>query len=172
MYSIRRTNILVTLLTCSICLSFTPTSVAGDINTKTTQPDVKCNSINDVDWIIGEWFYESSETERRSEVWKKGGERYIEGQGLKTNLINNETLTLEELNMFLMSGGVYYTAKIEANSMPVLFQLTKCNENQLLFENQQHDFPKKLDYRLKDENNMEVSVEGDQGGFVLKFTRA
>lgn len=41
-----------------------------------------------------------------------------------------------------------------------------------MFENSEHDFPKKIVYQLIDGNNMEVLVTGDKTeGFKIEYTR-
>ena len=71
-----------------------------------------------------------------------------------------------------MSGEVFYLAKVASNNLPVPFKLTSCMDNTAIFENTEHDFPKKIAYQLTDRNNIAVSVTGDKGkGFKIEYTR-
>lgn len=63
-------------------------------------------------------------------------------------------------------------AKVASNNLPVPFKLTSCMDKTAIFENTEHDFPKKIVYQLTDRNNIAVSVTGDKGkGFKIEYTR-
>jgi hypothetical protein len=69
-----------------------------------------------------------------------------------------------------MSGEIFYMAKVVSNDLPVAFKLTSCTTNTAIFENSQHDFPKKLSYQLNKDKSITVSVSGENDeGFLIEF---
>ncbi len=71
-----------------------------------------------------------------------------------------------------MSGAVYYFAKVKQNKYPVPFELTSCFDKHADFENTEHDFPKKLEYRLVAKDALDVKVsDGATRSFTIHFKR-
>ena len=61
-------------------------------------------------------------------------------------------------------------AKVASNNLPVAFKLTSCTAKTAIFENSQHDFPKKLNYQLNKDKSITVFVSGEKGkGFSIEF---
>lgn len=72
-----------------------------------------------------------------------------------------------------MSGGVFYVSKVSHNELPVAFRLTTCTDGRFVFDNPQHDFPRRLDYRRVGADRLTVHVsDGGEKGFTLEFERA
>jgi hypothetical protein len=71
-----------------------------------------------------------------------------------------------------MQGAVFYLAKVKHNPLPIAFALVSCTNNSFRFENNNHDFPKQLDYKLLTPDSLQVDVSDGAGqGFVLNFKR-
>jgi len=128
-----------------------------------------CNSLNQVKWLLGKW---QSQQEKLTitEQWQQVSSKSIEGEGktFKQNkLVSSETLRLVE-----MSGEVFYLAKVQHNAVPIGFKLVTCSITHAIFENVQHDFPKRISYQLLDNNELNVSVsDGKNKEFVLNFNK-
>jgi Domain of unknown function (DUF6265) len=128
-----------------------------------------CNSLQAVEWLVGEWQGARGES-RLLERWQKVSSQTLEGEGTTTRA--GKVIEAETLRLVAMQERVFYVAKAAQNELPVAFVLTQCLARQLVFENPQHDFPKKLEYQLTDADTLTVHVsDGAQQGFTLTFTR-
>ena len=71
-----------------------------------------------------------------------------------------------------MSGEIFFLAKVNHNKRPVAFKLTQCLARTAVFENSDHDFPKKLEYKLISGNKLTVTVsDGHDKGFTINFVK-
>lgn len=96
----------------------------------------------------------------------------FEGIGETRSTINHELSSSESLRLVEMSGENYYIAKVAHNPRPISFKLVDCGARRVVFENPDHDFPSKLDYRAVGADRLTVEVSGDAGEmFSLHFTR-
>ena len=71
-----------------------------------------------------------------------------------------------------MSGDIFYIAKVHHNELPIAFKLTQCSDSVAVFENPEHDFPKKIEYKLTDQDRITVTVGSSGEGFKIDFQRA
>lgn len=126
-----------------------------------------CRSLQSLSWMEGIWATEN-EDRQIIETWIRisgdtfeGSSEFRPAQGAST---------YESLRLVLMSGDIFYLAKVPQNKLPVAFKLTECEENKAVFENPAHDFPQALSYSLGVNGILNVSVTG-QGGqdFDLKL---
>ncbi|MCF6443041.1 DUF6265 family protein [Pseudoalteromonas luteoviolacea] len=130
-----------------------------------------CDSLESLSWLIGGWSSKSSKLQVK-ESWKKVSNSTFEGSGYTYSIKKSKTVSVETLRLVEMSGEVFYVAKVASNSLPIAFKLTSCTAETAIFENPDHDFPKKLTYQFKSENNITVAVTGEKGkGFSIKFMR-
>ena len=122
-------------------------------------------------WLLGAWRAEGEQV-FTDETWTQVSPSTFEGRGEATTRASGEKQGLETLRLVEMSGGIYYIAKVGHNDLPVAFQATHCSDDSAVFENPQHDFPKRLAYRSKGADGLVVEVsDGAARGFALEFTR-
>jgi hypothetical protein len=128
-----------------------------------------CNSINVINKIVGAWGAHQG-NQIIKESWGKVSKKTIEGSGatyFKEKVKNSESMRIVE-----MSGSVFYIAKVSHNSVPVAFRLIKCTDKTFVFENNKHDFPKRIEYKFIHKNKMLVNVSDGKGeGITIKFIR-
>jgi hypothetical protein len=130
-----------------------------------------CDSLKSIDWLLGDW---RSDDDKyiTSESWKEVSPLTFEGRGVVKFKSSNELKSSESLRLVEMSGEVFFVAKVAHNDLAVAFKLIQCDPAHAVFENAGHDFPKKLEYRLDDENSLTVNVsDGGDKGFSIKFVR-
>ena len=109
-------------------------------------PADECSSLESISWLTGQWTSVTAKT-ATSESWQPLNESNWEGSGVARDRTSGELRSVESLRLVVMSGEVFYIAKVDHNKFPVAFKLTECSENKAVFENHTHDFPKKIDYR-------------------------
>ncbi|NVK21695.1 MAG: polysaccharide deacetylase family protein [Kangiellaceae bacterium] len=125
-------------------------------------------TMQDAEKLLGQWQTQPKKPSKAitQEVWHKVSDNTFEGKGL---VVKSQTIQSEEsLRLVQMQQEIFYLAKVSHNEMPTAFKLVSCKDG-LLFENQQHDFPKQIHYKFSD-GNMQVEVnDGANKGFELIF---
>lgn len=143
-----------------------------------------CTALQDVRWLLGDWRTGSvaGQTSVISESWSEVSASTFEGIGETRDAASGELKSREELRLVEMGSEVFYIAKVGHNALPIAFKLTECSEASAVFENPDHDFPKKLEYQLSDGSlgdgqptggsELTVTVsDGAEKGFRLRFQR-
>ncbi|MCC6865289.1 MAG: hypothetical protein IT280_03930 [Ignavibacteria bacterium] len=107
-------------------------------------------------WIVDKW--RLSENDKTIvEQWVIVNDSLYTGSSntsINGKVIFSETLTIENTNE-----GIFYSADVSHNPAPVRFKLTNINDNCAVFENPDHDFPKKITYANKN-GNLHAFIEG------------
>ena len=101
--------------------------------------------------------------------WEGYGETASNGE----SAADRSVLEREALRLVNMGDEIFYLAKVAHNALPVAFKLVDCGDDWAVFENPDHDFPRRLEYRIAG-NGMDVHVSdglADGKGFTLRFTR-
>ena len=129
-----------------------------------------CQSLDELNWLVGEWKAET-ETALITETWEQTSTLNFEGRGLQVSK-SDASISRELLRLLSMNNQIFYLAKVDENSLPIPFQLVRCVDNHLIFLNPQHDFPKRIEYQLLEEDSLKVTV-GDGGSryFELDFIK-
>ena len=117
------------------------------------------DSTNDMDklaWIIDNWV--SGEGGSKSyEHWKKINETLYEGSS--ETIKNGDTIFNEKLKIQKTGDEIFYIADVKHNPQPVYFKLVSVSENEAVFENMEHDFPKRVTYK-NESGNLHAWIEG------------
>lgn len=130
-----------------------------------------CHSLDSIQWLLGDWTNDDGEN-IVTESWKRISRLTFEGSGETRSRTSNELKTGESLRLVEMSGDIFYVAKVDHNIRPVAFKLTQCSGTSADFENPDHDFPKKLEYRLNNKNELNVRVsDGKDKRFEINYIR-
>ncbi|MGB3947396.1 MAG: DUF6265 family protein [Bacteroidia bacterium] len=126
---------------------------------KNVVDSIAYNQINKAYFFIGEW--ENKEKDGLLiERWQKLNDSVFVGESYFVS--NNDTLNSEKIRLEQRGKELYFIpiVKGQNNNQPVEFKLTKSSNNQMVFENQQHDFPTKISYSNLSSNSMSASVSG------------
>ena len=120
------------------------------------------NELKKLDVLIGTWKIENKNT---YENWVQQTQDIFIGESYK-KAGDAKTVT-ETLSIKIVDGNIIYEATVpnQNNGKTIQFKLNKSNTELLSFENLQHDFPKKIQYKVIDANKLLVNVlgENDQG---------
>jgi|SRR5690554_449380 len=131
---------------------------------------VSCQSdINQASWLIGNWTHTSTEG-KFTEKWIQNNNKSLLGNSYF--VIENDTVFSERVNLVQRGKDLFYIVEIttEPNSEVTEFKLTFSSENQLVFENPENDFPKKITYNRIHNDSIfaEISGGGNPQGFPMK----
>ena len=80
--------------------------------------------------------------------------------GMGRTIVRGMTVETEFLRIEETSGGVDYVAR-PAGVGETRFKLVRASEREAVFENPNHDFPKRIIYRLETGGGLWARVEGD-----------
>ena len=116
-----------------------------------------------MDWLLGSW-ENKSELGYLQENWTKINDSIYQGSTYfikEKDTLHNEQITLEQ-----KEGKVRYvpTVKGQNNDQPVVFLLTSQTAKQFVFENPNHDYPKKIIYNMINSDSLVAVISGVQEG--------
>jgi hypothetical protein len=123
----------------------------------------KLKTLKNVSWLEGDWIMEAKKGNNYEE-WKLVNENRMIGKGYTIH--KKDTVSYEDLELLMEDGNVYYTATVKGQNdgKPVRFKMSEGNARHMLFENQDHDFPKSIDYRWKQNDRFHVELKGIMKG--------
>lgn len=125
--------------------------------------------IQKAEWLIGTW---ENKTQRGSiyETWTKSGQNEFSGKSYSVK--DKDTIVFENIRLLQEKNRLYYipTVKNQNESLPVRFAAKSISENQLVFENPQHDFPQIIAYTKITSDSLIAEISGTKNGQKRKQT--
>lgn len=117
-------------------------------------------------WLLGNWETTTPEG-KLVENWTKlndstftGSSYFIKGK----DTIHKEKIILQELEESL----IYNTTITgQNNNQSMLYTQTESSENELIFENPNTDYPKKIIYSLTNPNILNLNISGKQSSNLV-----
>jgi hypothetical protein len=114
-----------------------------------------------LNWIAGCWASDDGR-ERIDEVWlKAAGESMM---GMSRTIAGGKTVFTEYAQIREHEGALAYVVSLGLSAKPVAFKLIKVSESEAVFENPQHDFPKRVIYRRESRDSLFARIEGAEKG--------
>jgi len=94
------------------------------------------------------------------EEWKKVDANYLQNRGFMIR--GMDTITTEKVALRNKEDGIYYISTVEDqnNKQPVAFKLTSADNNIFIFENAEHDFPKRISYHQVTKDSLAAWIDG------------
>lgn len=127
------------------------------------------NQIESARWLVGTW---ENKTPRGSvfETWNKVNDNELSGKSYV--LKEKDTIVFETIRLVKEESGLFYipVVKNQNEGMPVRFSATTMSANQLVFENQQHDFPQVISYTKVGSDSLVAEISGTKNGQARKQT--
>jgi len=144
-------------LTAAVCLTFFTIIASASIQTPT---------IADVSWIAGDWQTPAGGRRQIEEHWTAAAGGSM--MGVSRTIAGDKTVEFEYLRIEQRADGIYYVAHPKARCPGTDFKLTRASASEAVFENPQHDFPKRIIYR-KTEDGLTASIDGGEGTKAMSF---
>lgn len=93
------------------------------------------------------------------EEWIKLDKNNLQGKGYFIR--GDDTLINERVALANTKEGIVYTSTVENqnNKTPIAFKMTKAEGNMFVFENSQHDFPKRIVYNLAAADSLHAYID-------------
>jgi hypothetical protein len=124
-------------------------------------------SLADLAWMAGSWETASGGFRQVDEHWSApaGGTM----MGMSRTVAGNRTVEFEFLRLEERKDGVFYVAQPSGRCPATDFQLTHAAGGEAIFENPQHDFPKRIIYRKNADGSLTASIDGGEGTRSTSF---
>ena len=124
--------------------------------------------IEDFLWLEGTWKRKNlKQGSTAYESWVVSSNSMI---GLGVRLKEADTVFVEKLRIIETENGVSYVAEVDHNASPVHFRITDFTQDSFVSENPDHDFPKKIVYKLIDKELI-VTISGDGNSIPFVFQK-
>lgn len=93
------------------------------------------------------------------EEWKKVNRNYLQSKGYMIK--GKDTLISERIVLTNTKEGIFYTSTVEDqnNKQPIAFKMTGSENNMFVFENPQHDFPKRIVYKFITADSLHAYID-------------
>ncbi len=93
------------------------------------------------------------------EEWKKVNDNHLQSKGYFIK--GADTLVNERVALTNSKEGIFYTSTVEDqnNKEPITFKMTGADNNRFVFENPQHDFPKRIVYKFITADSMHAFID-------------
>lgn len=125
--------------------------------------------LQQLSWMLGDWQRTGLPEGRTGyERWRVDGHA-LAGVGVSKR--DGQVLFEERLRLVEQDGAIYYIADVAENPQPVRFKLVSSSDKKAAFANPEHDFPKRIVYRLQGDH-LEVSTSGDGKEIVFHFRKS
>lgn len=126
------------------------------------------NSDINADWLTGSWTRTNdAEGSQTYEVWKKVSDGVYEGKGW--TMQNSDTVFQEDLRI-AKTDSIWNLEVRGVNEKPTYFQITTSSEESFTAENEQNEFPKKIEYSIED-NKLKAVISDDENEVEFIFER-
>lgn len=132
------------------------------INAATQTP-----TLADLAWMAGAWQSAPGGKRQSEEHWTTAAGATM--MGMSRTVAGEKTVEFEYLRIEQRADGIYYVAHPKARCPATDFKLTRASANQAVFENPQHDFPKRIIYRRGADDSLTASVDGGEGMKAISY---
>ena len=124
-------------------------------------------TLSDISWISGDWQTEPGGRRQIEEHWTKvAGASML---GMSRTVAGDKTVEFEYLRIEQRADGIYYVAHPKARCPGTDFKLTRASATEAVFENPQHDFPKRIIYQKTANDGLTASIDGGEGAKAISF---
>jgi|SRR5690349_17481683 len=131
-----------------------------------TTISVENPTLADLSWMSGDWQTAAGGRRQIEEHWTAAAGGSM--MGVSRTVAGDKTVEFEYLRIEQREDGIYYVAHPKARCPGADFKLTRASASEAVFENPQHDFPKRIIYR-KTDDGLTASIDGGEGSKSVSF---
>lgn len=133
-----------------------------------TLPPQTTTTLADLAWLTGDWQTPPGGRSQIEEHWTKAAGGSMIGMG--RTVAGEKTWEFEYLRIEQRADGIYYVAHPKGQCPGTDFKLTHVTATEAIFENPQHDFPKRILYHKTGDDTLGASIDGGEGTKSMSFT--
>ena len=123
-------------------------------------------TLTDISWMTGSWQTGPGGRRQIEEHWTEAAGGSM--MGVSRTVAGDKTVEFEYLRIEQRADGIFYVAHPKARCPGTDFKLTRASAAEAVFENPQHDFPKRIIYR-KTDDGLTASIEAGEGTKGMSF---
>ena len=124
-------------------------------------------TLADLAWLTGDWQTPPGGRAQIEEHWTKAAGASMIGMG--RTVAGEKTWQFEYLRIEQRTDGIYYVAHPKGQCPGTDFKLTRASTTEVVFENPQHDFPKRIIYRKTSDDTLAASIDAGEGTKAMSF---
>ena len=132
-----------------------------------TNGSTQTQTLADLAWMVGSWETAPGGKRQIEEHWTPAAGATMIGMG--RTVAGEKTVEFEYLRIEQRADGIYYVAHPKARCPGTDFKLTRASATEAVFENPQHDFPKRIIYRKGADDSLTATVDGGEGTKATTF---
>ncbi|HEV7747496.1 MAG TPA: DUF6265 family protein [Pyrinomonadaceae bacterium] len=117
--------------------------------------------IIDLGWMSGNWQTRPGGRAQIEEHWTRPAGGTMIGVG--RTIAGDKTVEFEFLRIEQRGDDIFYVANPNAQCPQTDFKLTRLSGQEAVFENPEHDFPKRVIYRKQSDGSLLASIDGGEG---------
>lgn len=155
------------LTICVLLLSVISCNSSSVKENKMNESTTVLSKIKQMEWVIGKWENITGEGELY-EIWAKTNDTIYSGRSFM--IANNDTVFSEKISLELKNNELFYIPTIgnQNNAQPITFKLVGIENNEIIFENMEHDFPQRVIYANPKPDSLYARIEGNENGKFRK----
>lgn len=131
-----------------------------------TNAPVQTPTLADISWIAGGWQTTGGKRQIEEHWTQVAGASML---GMSRTVVGEKTVEFEYLRIEQRADGIYYVAHPKARCPATDFKLTRASATEAVFENPQHDFPKRVIYRKTGDDSLTATIDGGEGTKAITF---
>lgn len=130
-------------------------------------PKTAAHTISELGWIAGDWQTAAGGRSQSEEHWTQpnAGTMFA----ISRTIAGTRTVEFEFLRIEERAGDIFYVAQPKGRCPGTDFKLTTLTGQSAVFENPQHDFPKRIIYRRNADGSLTASIDGGEGTKAMAF---
>ena len=117
--------------------------------------------VEKLEWISGCWVLDDGK-ERTEETWMKPAGQSM--MGMSRTVAGGKTVFTEYIQIRETNGQIAYVVALGLGAKSTAFKLIKSSDNEVVFENPEHDFPQRIIYRRESAEALFARIEGQEKG--------
>ena len=121
------------------------------------------SQLTNTHWLEGTW---ANQTQRGTiyEAWTLQSDQSLTAKSYKINAA--DTIVLETVRLIQENRTLFYIPQVnnQNKGKPIRFALKSIDQNQMVFENPQHDFPQFITYTKIGKDSLVAEISGKRNG--------
>src|SRR5215212_204222 len=125
-------------------------------------------TLADLSWMSGDWQTAPGGRAQIEEHWTQAVGGSMIGMG--RTIAREKTYEFEYLRIEQRADGIFYVAHPKGQCPGTDFKLSRASATEAVFENPQHDFPKRIIYRKGADDSLIATIDGGEGSKAMSFS--
>jgi hypothetical protein len=116
-------------------------------------------TVNRFSWLAGNWVMKEKDG-GASEQWQQVNDSLM--TGISNFIKGDSVIPFETVKIYNRDTVFFYEVKAvgQNNELPIAFRITSLSDSAFVAENAQHDFPKRIGYRMINKDSVTAYIDG------------